>query len=96
MNYPEDFKRAHGLTNHEIAEGLANLSDDDFLEVFMELSKLHFGEDSDEFKLEPIGSYMKVLEMILHEIQDNVEEWQNEHDRSGSVGFSLLPTSTNE
>ena len=60
-----DMKKEYGLTNHQIAEGLERLSDDDFYEVFVELADIY------GVKKERIG---KFIQEALAEIASNVDE----------------------
>ena len=54
------------MTNNEMALEINMLSDDDFIEVFFELSKMH--------GLETIDEFTEWLNTVLHEIESsNVE-----------------------
>ena len=80
---PEDFLKAkYLLTNSEIARGINELGDFDFYEVFLEIAKLHFGEDSDEFKADPIDEYVKVLGQILWKIGNGIEAKNKEAEHA--------------
>lgn len=58
--------KKYGLTNVQIAEGIKELSDDDFYEVFEELKKIY------NIKNVSIGEW---LDVVLEEIR---EQEQNE------------------
>ena len=58
----KDIKRKYGLTNSEIAQGIDDLSDDDFYDVIQELASLH----SIDIRTESFGNW---IDLVLNEIE---------------------------
>lgn len=64
-------KETMGLTNHEIAELIDNLGDNDFYEVMLELGKMNKLQGKE---IQNIDEFIKWLDNVLYEIEEEMRD----------------------